>query len=1073
MAWSPQLQHLMLSRAMRFFVLLGFIAHRADALVQRLFPDGVPDGARNLAVRCTLDVVNTSVVASNVECPAACPYSLMVIGDECEKICVEGSMCHHFNPIRVFPDNRTMSCAPACGADTTQHVAGCAECAAPGVCKKCSRGLFGLSSLELSEDGSRCINLAQSWWWVGYGVGLSVLAALGLYMLQLSCRKTDEEAEAKLRLALEGRERLRMQLVQGPVESEGGLFSSNVRHLARTHGGKGVYLYFNWLMFSILVALLLATTAWFAWEFSDLARHTQRSAADMEEACGHKSAALTQFSGRASGRAGLVHASLAPDGKSFSVEAAMDMASAAWKQWAKKVLDLAGATAIVADRDDGTQKKYDHFYRRMFKAACITYCSVTVLAWAFAAWQLRSSSQQFDQKGSTKEFVAVVSGLPRDLVDGRFLTRQIEHTLQEMSQNGSAWQQLWDEHSKEYSTSGGGATAADDADEPDWANIPLADRFKVIGSSIAYDYYERQDEVDNEIYQWLNGDPHAEGSPIVGGRSPMRVRTPMAPVASDDQTPMSNPLDQWTLGAPRDTQLTLEPVQLRSEIPKDHHFFESFLEKIVGLEHGWQFMIYNSGSAFVTFSTQVARDAVIHHARQGKLTMPWGAARRRSFVGNAGRSPVCHLSAAPAPCEAISVQWGNFAPNLHFVKKIVLGVLLLLLTMMLWLVLYIPYAAFYADLVFIPGFEPSMIQDMILGLLIAIGNMVLALVIDKVTTWAGFRYKQNRDVAVLYLAFLATLLNTVFDLAMIAVVAKGVMLEDIFNGSSSGYDTTAAKELFGLIFPGYLLLPYIGGPIVEHCVPFFLAYVLVRAHGTVTLRSAVRAVKCPDFDICWRYADVLNNTTICTVMLFFASGHGWKIMMMLLFFIVMIFYIDKKLLMRFSSQTVYDTQHLSNMFARLWCVPTALLAGVAAFWAYKVQLLPSVFFCFLPPALHLLVYLTGMAIVEHRFGHQTCRLRWYPTVVRQLRAAGRRWDFFNTNPVYCLRSRRLGAEVSGWAAVYDFVEDRGGEPATPSLATAAAVEEGAIEVSRDECVPFVPGQVRLPKVEEVLTADKL
>ena len=32
------------------------------------------------------------------------------------------------------------------------------------------------------------------------------------------------------------------------------------------------------------------------------------------------------------------------------------------------------------------------------------------------------------------------------------------------------------------------------------------------------------------------------------------------------------------------------------------------------------------------------------------------------------------------------------------------------------------------------------------------------------------------------------------------------------------------------------------------------------------------------FDICWRYADILNNFTICTALLFLPSGNSWRVM---------------------------------------------------------------------------------------------------------------------------------------------------------------------------------------------------
>merc|ERR1719487_3240284 len=126
---------------------------------------------------------------------------------------------------------------------------------------------------------------------------------------------------------------------------------------------------------------------------------------------------------------------------------------------------------------------------------------------------------------------------------------------------------------------------------------------------------------------------------------------------------------------------------------------------------------------------------------------------------------------------------------------------------------------------------------MVLGLLIAVGNALLAGVIDRVTFWAGYRLKDRRDVAVLGMAFLGTLLNTCFDLVMVAHIAKGVSLNQAFAGETAGYDTAVASQLYQLIVPGYLFVPY------------WLGVWLIRSHIRIRERHAHSAMRCPDFDI--------------------------------------------------------------------------------------------------------------------------------------------------------------------------------------------------------------------------------
>merc|ERR1719161_3024463 len=203
---------------------------------------------------------------------------------------------------------------------------------------------------------------------------------------------------------------------------------------------------------------------------------------------------------------------------------------------------------------------------------------------------------------------------------------------------------------------------------------------------------------------------------------------------------------------------------------------------LMGLQEDATISLNGSGTAFVVLSTKAARDALVHLSRSGFLApLRW-------------KGEAIQLTLREARCEAIDVNWVNFSSWRHFPGKIALGILLMLGTILLWICLYLPYAAFYVDLVVIPGLEPTSSQDLLLGFAIAVGNAVLAVVISKVTSWAGFKYKDSRDVAVLTLSFLGTLLNTLFDLAMVAMVSKGAMLEEAFAGKDTGYDTVVARE---------------------------------------------------------------------------------------------------------------------------------------------------------------------------------------------------------------------------------------------------------------------------------------
>merc|ERR1719161_2778337 len=100
-----------------------------------------------------------------------------------------------------------------------------------------------------------------------------------------------------------------------------------------------------------------------------------------------------------------------------------------------------------------------------------------------------------------------------------------------------------------------------------------------------------------------------------------------------------------------------------------------------------------------------------------------------------------------------------------------------------------------------------------------------------------------------------------------------------------------------MIVPGYLILPYIFVPLMEHVAPYYIGVWMVRSRRG-TLCKSERCLMCPDFDICWRYSDLLNNFTVCIMMLFIVSAESYQVMVWLVVFVVLIYIIDKYKLLR-------------------------------------------------------------------------------------------------------------------------------------------------------------------------------
>jgi hypothetical protein len=309
----------------------------------------------------------------------------------------------------------------------------------------------------------------------------------------------------------------------------------------------------------------------------------------------------------------------------------------------------------------------------------------------------------------------------------------------------------------------------------------------------------------------------------------------------------------------------------------------------------------------------------------------------------------------------------------------------------------------------------TFLESTLLGFIVTIGNAIVGAVIDSVTFSAGFWQKDRRDMAILSLALLSTLLNTGFDIWMVFRIAKGITITDADGGNSQGFDHVVAREMFAMIVPGYLIIPYVVTPLVEHVLPYWLGLWLVRSRRA-TLSAAEGCLKCPEFDICWRYSDRHNNFTVCLTALFLVSPRSHEVMLWLVAFLVLIYAIDKYKLLRQTSQTYYTTRRLSDIASLWWCVPTGTLAAVATWWACRAGLLTQKAntMCITAFLVHCAVWMW-----VYRFAHWCAQsgdiveTTKYQKMCQTLRDSGMMWSYFNTNPVYCLRSRYLNVKEPG------------------------------------------------------------
>jgi hypothetical protein len=398
--------------------------------------------------------------------------------------------------------------------------------------------------------------------------------------------------------------------------------------------------------------------------------------------------------------------------------------------------------------------------------------------------------------------------------------------------------------------------------------------------------------------------------------------------------------------------------------------------------------LHRSGSAIVVFRTYEAAKAAFQNG--------------------------CYVRGRPyplrrMPAEPEGVRWHEFQRDPPPLAAYAKGFAILFLVIFAWSALYVPYAVTYMRSSSVPGLRVSPLMDLVLGLLIAVGNLMVNFAVEGAVDLVQLRYKPIRDVYVLNMCIFFLLLNTICDVAMTVVLAQGINLDDAFSkpvGPHAGYSRVLARELLGLIMPGYLIVPYLVEPIFTIWVPKYLGIIVSRADKRVKEPLATAWVHCIPIELSWRYADIVNNLSLCWVLLFLSSPRGWEACMYYLVFLALIGFIDRCTLLRIA-RAWHTSRNLHQAFCFLLILPTGILGLAGVFWCRQAS-----------PSLHELdpiqVYVVAgffhvflFLLMHHRAhaGEPFIGGETYEQVYQRHLSHGRPGTYFNLNPINELKKR--------------------------------------------------------------------
>jgi len=418
--------------------------------------------------------------------------------------------------------------------------------------------------------------------------------------------------------------------------------------------------------------------------------------------------------------------------------------------------------------------------------------------------------------------------------------------------------------------------------------------------------------------------------------------------------------------------------------------------------------------ALVVFNTEKARENACAIAAKRTIT----------FEG-------CPLKLTPEDHEPETYKWQNFNTTLWYtVLKFVLGILGIVICLLLWMIaFYLPWAYYVASFSYAAGAEPGFVSGTIFSLLVALGNQIVYYVCDLVAESMSLRSTDKTAAAYVVLYNFASTLNTILDLLVTALLSFKIMIAQNTHTSDGQrldrmvtwdalfeaypMQKTMGLQLYLYAFPSCFLIPFIIEPLFTIILPRFLAVRVVGSHDEMRGRVAEDNLQFFIPMDLGRYADILQNVTICAFILLFPGGNILPTFCTFLACHIYVYLYDRFRVLRCVPSFTYASDMIDRFALKLSVGPCGvilcalILKGnalvehateqrpLSGLLLFEVILSAFIVHC----CVH--AYLIGkaqaMASIEHKVSEEE-----YANVAKRIPCT-----WFNANPVQCLRSRLI------------------------------------------------------------------
>jgi len=508
----------------------------------------------------------------------------------------------------------------------------------------------------------------------------------------------------------------------------------------------------------------------------------------------------------------------------------------------------------------------------------------------------------------------------------------------------------------------------------------------VVGVSVAWNYSEQQDFVDDAVMKELQDKEAASGHA--------------------QPTPVGNDIAE--MGWLRKKFFQFEQAYLIGESEEEAE--DSAADRAKKVKKVLQ-ELQSSHHAFVVFQTQAAKEAAV-------------AAGSHGFEF---RGKTVYLEETTQ--EPGGVTWQNFDNSGHMAKlqRAAKGLCFIFCGLFIWAtVFYAPYAWAILTFNYDSGRVPGTVYGIAFSLVVTVGNVIMVQICDRVSDFMGFRHKDSRDTFYVMAYLFATLLNVTLDLVTTWFMAYMIMsglgfrtedgeaLQDV-KWLTPQFETYAMQRSLGqnmweYSFPATFLIPFVAEPLPTIYLPLRLGLLLVRSHA-VKAWDAKFWMAAQPLDL-GRYADILLNVILTILIFYFPGGYTHWMFFALAGSSIYIYAFDHWRVLRTVPYSMYSTMQVDWWSQAVLAPCVGLLLSSLVFkmncqdWGYCVNhnwitsLEVGAFFLHTTIHLLLLIYVVPMC------GRSTKEMGRSQATYADV-AASRPCSWFSANPVHCLRSRYI------------------------------------------------------------------